>query len=385
MNRYYIILILFINTFLFSCVDRYYIDDQVEFTPLLVIDGTITDEEEYQEISVSQSTELNQQKFNPLSGCYVMVSDLNGNEFEFHYTSYNQNYYGNIPMQYLIPGNAFKVTVIYNGKTYESDFEEMTACPTVDSVYYETKIESFEDNSLKAQTGVQFYVDLRIADQYSKYYRWKVEETYEYHATWPIEEYWAGRWVNVGQDYSYYICYKTEPVKELFSVSTQYVDNVYLKYPLNFVDNTTQRLYFKYSLLTKQYSITKEAYDYWQLLMANSQESGGLFDKQPADIRGNVYCVDDEDEKVLGYFGVSSVNTKRIFVDKPAIDFTDDLFCTQVLLEMPTPIYSSTPDEWPYYVAPVPYGESGGIWVAPFECFDCRLSGGSIVKPDFWE
>ena len=386
MNRRLFYILFLSLVALSSCIDRYFIDDEVSFKSSLVIDGTITDEQELQKIFISHSSNLEKMDFQYVANALVKVMSDDGTEFQFNFEFSSNSYWGIIPQHYLKPGNAFKLIVQYENKVYESTFETMSKSPVVDSVYHEVQINQFYNNDNRPRTGLQFYLDLKVDSEFSSYYRWKLEETYEYHATWPISRYWAGGWVDAGQDNTYFVCYKSEPIQTILSVTTDYVEDVYLKYPLHFVDNTTQKLYYRYSLLVKQYSLTAEAYTFWQQLMENSQNSGGLFDKQPANIYGNISCLSDANEKVLGYFSVSQVSSKRIFVDDvPGMTFTDDLFCVPELLDLPIVIYNSKPKDWPIYLAPIPTGGKPGIYIAPNYCFDCQKAGGTIEKPAFWD
>jgi len=384
MNNSFYIIILFILGF-YACVESYSIGDQVDFKPLVVVDANITDRDTNQQIKISRSTELDNIEFDGIAGCLVSVSDKNDRVFEFfEHEKYAGIYQGVIPREYLTAGNSFKITIkMPEGVEYESSYEEMTNCAPIDSVYYNVEINNTDGIS---ESGVQFMADLTVNDTYSKYYRWQLEETYEYHATWPIDLIWAGEFINLGGDFTFFTCYKTSVIKRIFLASTQYVSNNYLKYPFHFVNNSTQRLLYKYSLLVKQESITERAYDYWSLMRSNSEESGGLFDKQPSNIEGNIYCLTNPQEKVLGYFGVSAITEKRIFVqDVPGIEFPDDLFCTQTLITDPNVIFESSEGSWPIYLAPSPLdGEEGYYWAAK-GCFDCRNEGGSTIKPEFWK
>ena len=114
------------------------------------------------------------------------------------------------------------------------------------------------------------------------------------------------------------------------------------------------------------------------------QESGGLYETQPLQIRGNVYNINDPEELVLGFFNVSSSSEKRIFVDAqselgfPRIDCILDTIYS--MDEIPPPVY------YPVYMRSLsqfgvgpPYGVGRGI------CFDCTSLGGTTVKPDFWK
>jgi hypothetical protein len=61
-----------------------------------------------------------------------------------------------------------------------------------------------------------------------------------------------------------------------------------------------------------QYSITAQAYNYWQRYKAVISQSGSIFDKIPAKVIGNVYNVQTR-EAAIGYFEVAGLSIKRIF------------------------------------------------------------------------
>ena len=86
------------------------------------------------------------------------------------------------------------------------------------------------------------------------------------------------------------------------------------RFPLNFISNQTDRLKVKYSMLVNQYSLNEDEYLYWEKLQNMSEQVGGLYDMIPSAIPSNVYCIDDPNEKVLGYFSVSASSSKRIFI-----------------------------------------------------------------------
>ncbi len=75
------------------------------------------------------------------------------------------------------------------------------------------------------------------------------------------------------------------------------------------------RLTKKYSILVKQYSVSEEEYGYSEKLQNVIQHVGSLYDLTPASIPSNIGCIENPGEKVLGYFSVSAVNTKRIFIN----------------------------------------------------------------------
>ena len=386
------ILIIVVVFSLYSCTDKYD-PKEIDTTKLLVVDALITDESEDQTIILSTTTSVTEPIWEPLSGANIIVSDKGNNAFEF-VESKTQNgiYLGIIPFEYLKTGNAFQLSIIMDdGKVYESSFEELLACSEVDSVYYTVNNDFHPEGRLKSEKGVSFFLDIKADFNFSKYYRWILEETYEYHSTWPIQTYWEGEWVTLPvPHHNYFYCYNTANVNSIFTATTVNLDeNLILKHPLYFVNNQTQKLYFRYSLLVKQMSISEQSYNFWEGLKKNNQNSGGIFDSQPVNVKGNVICKTDENEKVLGYFGVSSVKTKRISLTRNELHgkliYDYNVFCEQWQLERIDFIISSPEQSWPIYIAPPPNEEESGFWYATQSCFDCRKAGGTLEVPDFWK
>jgi hypothetical protein len=81
---------------------------------------------------------------------------------------------------------------------------------------------------------------------------------------------------------------------------------------LKFISNLTDRLRVGYSILVDQYSLNEDEYLYWEKLQSITEQVGGLYDIIPSPVPSNVYCVDDPNEKVLGYFSVSANTSKRL-------------------------------------------------------------------------
>ena len=135
--------------------------------------------------------------------------------------------------------------------------------------------------------------------------------------------------------------------------------------------------------MVSQASLSADAYNYWAKLKKNNQESGGLFDSQPVNTRGNLKCLSDPDENVLGFFGVSSIRSERIFVqDVPDLIFPHYFQCDEEPIEI-NDILSSTETSWPIYFVPVPAGYPGYL-TGDYDCFDCRQEGGDTIPPDYW-
>lgn len=376
----------------FSCTEKYNAPN-INLANKLVIDGIISNEQEEQEIKLSYSTAVTYATFNPVSWAKVTVHDKDSNEFVFHESNKEKGVYnGTIPKQYLYDYNCFTLTVITeNNEIYVSEKEVLYPCPDIDSVYFEIDNYRFTDDSNTPERGVAFYVDLQCKLNQSRFYLWRVEETFEYHASWPKEVMWVGVWDTLPEpDYSRFYCYNTSYIHEIFTLSTEQLDeNMYIKFPLHFVNNQTQRLYFFYSFLLKQYSISQNAYLYWQKIEKNNENSGGLYDYQPVNPKSNICCVSNPKKEALGFFGVSGVRSKRIILNTEALKgkllFDYNVFCEQIVPDEPIvlEILRSPPEAWPIYVPPPPIGYKG-LYYSQQHCFDCLTKGGVLEKPSFY-
>jgi hypothetical protein len=156
--------------------------------------------------------------------------------------------------------------------------------------------------------------------------------------------------------------------------------------PLHFVSNETQRLSYGYSLLVRQHALDEASFRYWDELKKNSHTQSGLYDRLPSLTPSNFNNPDDPGEKILGFFGVSGVTEKRMFVKEvEGLQKYDVRFCYP-LPEMPRFRYLMSND-LPVYVSNATDPETGGTHRGEtfLECLDCRVrKGSSGDPPDFW-
>ncbi len=349
-----------------------------------VISGQVAAGDSIQHVNVSQTSPIGKPVFIPITGCSVIIKDDQGHEFGM-LDAGKGDYTTHIDDIFLKPGIAFMILVqTPEGKVFESDFDTLTSVSPIDSVYYERKdIEGNEPGQFTI--GIQFYLDVTGSPNTSPYYRWEAIETWEYHTVFPLEWWYDGEVHLVAPpDYSKNVCWSTTRVPNIFTLSTiPLKENRYEHFSLQYTSNKTQRLAHGYSLLVRQYSISEAAFVYWENLRANSNPEGGLYEKQPIAIRGNMHDVADPDNSVLGYFGASSVASKRIFIkDVPDFPLEYQTFCDAETLMFG--LRTIRPSEYPAYL--LKNELTGGYLpvVLSRECVNCLLQGGTTVKPDFW-
>ena len=346
-----------------------------------VVSGRVTNTEGWQEVEISLTSPIGDPVFIPVSGCEVKILDNNATVFQMD--EYNAGFYRVwMDKEYLTPGSSFKVIITTpGGEELVSGFDTMPKGPGLDSVYYLLQNIPTTDPGVN-QRVMQFYVDLDAVGDYSRYYKWEIEEAWEYNAAYPVEYYYDGKHHKViPPDYSMYTCWSSGLVKNVFTVSTKNLSqNMYKRYPLHRIDGHTSRLGILYSILVRQLALSEEAYNYWEKLRVNSNDQGGLYEKQPLNIKGNISDVKNPDKPVLGYFYAATESSRRYFykdIDGIMLDFENGCWY-DTLGAGGFRAY----DTWEY---PIYYFYEGfALRVLTIGCVDCRHMGGTTEKPDFW-
>jgi hypothetical protein len=367
--------------FLAGCIEAYSPDLHGEEENSYVISGEVTNKEGFQVVSVSKAAPIDKPVHIPVSGGKLSIEDDQGHVFSMEEFSAGQ-YRVWMDQQFLQAGNSYRLRIkLPDGDEILSDYDMMHSSPRMDSVYYE-RVNMISPVSGANVQAIQFYTDFHGTETDSRYYRWSAVETWEHHSPWPIEFYYDGK-INVVDppDYSLSVCWMTEFITQVNTLSTtNMVSNDYVGLPIIYTDNTTTRLYFGYSVLITQHALSEPAYNYWEQLRINNDHRGGLYEKQPLPVTGNLKNITHPGKKVLGFFEASGISEKRIFIDGIRdMGIYYDSICS------PYPLgrggWKNYPrSSWPVYL--VMYNDARLI-VDP-NCVDCRYYGGVLVKPEFW-
>ena len=380
-NRYYIILLLLLMMCK-ACIEPYepIINETQE---VLVIDGMITDRPGRHQVTVSLSTPYGDPEFKPVGSCVVSVQDNLGN-IEYYTEDWQTEgvYEAWLDEPFLGLDKVYSLQVITSSsRVYNSDYDTLLSCPPVDSVYYTQQVSSGADPD-DIWHGLQFYNDVRGFDGGTRNYRWKAT------ATWKYRSPYTATYVRYqGMDLPYLedtvsICYLTETIEKVYAASTHLLseNNIY-RNKLHYVSDQTPRLAVRYSLLVEQYSLSDQAYTYWEKLAAQSANSASLYETQPSSSQGNIYNANGSSEKVLGCFYATQIQEKRIFVDKEELDFPVGTYTCR--LDTLYDNNSFNYDDYYYLFSLRDFGP-GPPWLSRNICFDCTERGGDNDIPDFW-
>lgn len=382
------IVLLFLTLSLQACVERFYPDEDAIRTGTLVVDADLSDISGAQNIYISRSDRLYYSEYKPEPNCVVSVEDQEGSTVLFEETEPGV-YVGHPDASFLITGGQYKLNLVTSdGSAYESDYSRLIAATPLDSLYFALEATPGADVEM-GMDAVRFFIDTQVDPENSRFKRWELVETYEFHnPDYETFIYGRDRRVKPTPDSLVYsICWLTQHVNEIITRDEgQLVEGTLRRMPLHLVTNQSQRLKHGYSLLVRQISLDEPAFRFWEALKGNSQEMTGMFDRQPSLTPSNICNLEDPDELVLGYFSVSGVSEKRIFLQDVEGLYVPDLpFCVPSY-EPPRLRYMLSSD-LPIFLAERETEEGGTTRnEIPRKCVDCRLYPYSSAKPpDFWK
>jgi hypothetical protein len=260
-------------------------------------------------------------------------------------------------------------------KSYTSDFVPVTTTPPVDSITW------------KRDNDIFIYVNTHDNAGTARFYRWEYAETWEYHS------YYEGG-IGYKNGALYYLdsseqinrCWSSSNSTEILLGSSDRQSEDLIKDKLiATIPEGSEKLNFKYSILVRQYALTSEAFEYWQLLQKSSQEGGSIFDSQPAQLISNIHSDSNPLEPVIGFFSVSAIQEKRLYIRRSEVtswkerDYSD--LCKTIIFPAPdAPLYLADTSFAPAY-----YVSGGGLAIAKNVCVDCRRKGGTTEKPPYWQ
>lgn len=358
-----------------SCIEPYQPElNKTDSEYILVVEGLITNEPGSFEITLSRSvpvdTTINSL---PEQGANVFVTDDAGNHYQFY--EYNPGVYRCIDENARAQtGRKYQLNITDSqGKNYESTLVEMKPTPDIKRIFWEEVSKNkFTGNEVETENGLNIYVESGESAGEASYFKWDYEET------WKVE---MPNYVTVdGGEGPPVQVFVTLPAEKKHCWITRSSSSILLKslagdesekvdtFLVNYIPEYGDRLHYRYSILVKQYSLNKDMYDFWKNIKEFNEEIGTMYDHIPYSVYGNITCCDNENAKVLGYFNVAEVKTKRIFIDK-----NDH--------HLPT---ANSYGDCIYVRQPNAYYFGDGIYaLSPF-CADCRNFGSSI-KPGFWE
>ena len=365
----------------------------------LVVEGLINSGQDSTFIKLSRTVKLSSKStLRPERYALVTIESDQGNTYTLQEDS--NGLYSAPPLN-LSASAKYRLRIkTLNNKEYTSDYINAKATPEIDSISYKVQ-----------NNGVQFYVNTHDPKNSTIYYRWDFNETWKYVSFYrsffklDSSGYPAFR-VNYRTSDNIYECYRSDNSHQvLLGSSAKLGQDVISMYPIDLINAQSGKISYGYSFLLREYALTVDAFNYWQNLKKNTEQLGSVFDAQPSGLPSNVHCTSNPDEPVVGYLSVSTVTSKRIFVD-------------HININLFTPAYIEPPDAGACVLKLIPiapeesfhdrlnktFGKGDSVLVnaeyvlenngpvivaysyAPVECVDCRAKTpfGTPAIPAYW-
>jgi len=352
----------------------------------LVVEGVINSGNDSTVINLSRTVKLSENvSTQAVSNFSVLVEDGQGGSYTL--TPEGNGRYDIGPM-HLDASKKYRLHLKDPaGKEYASDYVGVRQNPPIDSIGFFPK-----DNNL------QLYVNTHNSTNNTRYYRWDYAEAWRFHAryqsSYVVDS--VTRMVRLRHaNEDVYYCFAGDNSSNIILSSTEkLVQDVVAQAPVTIIPSTSEKLGIRYSILLKQYALTKDGYQFWENLRKNTEQLGSIFDAQPTQLTGNIHNINDVNEPVIGYISVTNIQSKRIFIDKSQLP-------EEWFVKYP---YDCGPLDTAYFSAPqtghndvqdiiingnaIPVSSFGifrieGYTYTSAECADCTIRG-RVKQPLFW-
>ncbi|OOQ59075.1 DUF4249 domain-containing protein [Mucilaginibacter pedocola] len=275
----------------------------------LVVEGFINPGADSTFIKLSRTVQLaDSAKVTAERGATVTVE---GNGIGRPLTEISPGVYSGLPLNVDVSQKYHLRIRLANGKEYVSDEAEAKVTPPIDTVTFAVKPD-----------GIIIYASAHDPSNKTRYYRWDYDETWMFHSKYAsnfkVEN---GEVVPRPPAEQIYLCFAnhTSSVVSL-ATTTKLTADVVSNAPITNISRTSEKISVRYSMMLRQYALTKEAFDFWENLRKNTENLGSIFDAQPSQISGNIHNVSDASEPVIGFISVSTMASKRVFIDREDIN-----------------------------------------------------------------
>lgn len=319
----------------------------------LVVDGKLVTGEGPFELYLGR-TAATERKTTPVEGARISLFDDQGNM-----VFYRDQGDG----KYLIPsrelrvkiGNTYYIQIeLHNGEVYESERETVPPIlGKLDSLHFGfgeiEELNEYGNTVIKPIVNAMIDLSLEQGPEQSSFFRFEVEEVYLLSPTDFPDPFGAI------PPKCYIYTYPDLSTAELLAVNGDRTRN------FTGLQVAAARLDYRFD--EKHYfniylrSLTENAYVFWDQIDQTLSTVGTIFDTPPAPVQGNIFNVNDPEDRVLGYFSAVSSDSIRSFLlpsDLPILPYYE---CR----------YSPVKNEYPP------------------RCIDCiDEAGASYQKPDYF-
>lgn len=395
-----------------SCIDPY-IPVLNKYSSLLVVEGLITNENMSYKIKLGRTTSQEDSPPEMVNNAIVSIIDGDGRKITLQ--NCGDGYYKTDSTLFTgVIGQKYTLQIITSdGQEYKSEESVMLPVAAIDNISY-VKGEEISGILGELFTGIKIVVTPSDIPEMNKFLRWTYEEDWKIRM--PNPQVYTYAYVNdttINFEYVPVIktfCWKKYRSGEIITGSILPDEGDHInKKEIHFIAPVkSDRLTIQYSILVKQYSISELEYNFWNNLKKAGEAGGDIFASQPFPVISNIHNVKNQEEQVLGFFEVSAVTRKRLFITSHELEALNLPHYRSNCNEIPKSpddfgpanltwddVYHMYTDKGKYvFVRPEVTPNTlvaGYVYVrnllelvfAPTDCVVCEISG-LTTKPDFW-
>ncbi|MEZ5107055.1 MAG: DUF4249 domain-containing protein [Draconibacterium sp.] len=351
------------------------VTDEPGFLPEVRISTTVP-------LPNSKESEISEQP-EPINNAEVFLVCDDGSEYEF-----NQPDEFDQESLYLLSdssfitetGKSYKLVIYLDGETLESDFEKLAEPSPIDSLGYVVKTQKQTEDGTTEQ-GYQFLVSNHNDNPAPSYYRWIPDATFYFFVPYVSSFIWNGQELVPYSSANEKACWKNKNINGIYVSTTEGLSqNSIIKAPLHYESQYGDELTNIYSLHVKQLTISESCYNFWNEISKMIYESGGLFERQPFRVSGNITCTSNPDFSVIGIFEVAGTSEYRAYFRTPR-EFPvwwNNCHLT-ITNTQDNPLENLPPGSFVKFDP-----ETFEYTTSSEGCFDCTMKGGTTTKPPFW-
>lgn len=387
MKNWFTIIVAFVVFCLCSCKDVYDPQIATKTTGLLVVEGFLNAGQGPTTIRLSRSTDLKSTTLKPEFNAQVDVQGEDGSDFPLV-----ENGNGEYSIAQLTLNNSVQYRLhirTTDAKEYASDYTPVRFTPLIDSITWQ-----------RENDGLRIYSNARDPQNGTKYYQWKYEETWEIHSAFYTSIKYIRDTVQTNAviglvyrlpfhdpDTTLHKCWSTLNSSTIILGSTEKLTSDLVYLPVQYIEPHSEKLSVLYSINLRQYAISHDNYLFLQKMKKNTEQLGTIFDPQPSEITGNVHCLTDPNEIVIGFVEVTQEQVQRVFISNDQVPgWGYDPGCVQVVIDNnldsikrhASDLYPTTPVSLDAFGAIVKFFATNDK-----NCMDCTFRGVN-QKPDFW-
>ena len=373
------LIVIFLAVLGSACKKAYQPNLNSPVTGYLVVEGFINSGGDISTITLSRTSKLDDSAFIVYEhNADVFIESSNNETFRLTEGS-NGNYTSG--MLQVHPNSKYRVRITTtDGKEYLSDFSDVRYTPALDSISWQLE-----------NDGVQIYANSHDDQNNTKFYRWTYSETWEFHSRYlktlyyiidPVSQQ-AIDVVRGPADTTIYKCWRTQNSTSIISGSSEKLSMDKIHLPVRFIEPQSDELTVLYYIQLRQYALSHEAYLFYQKLKKNTEQLGSIFDPMPSELGGNMHCINDPNQTVIGYVEVTQAQEKELFIrnsDLPVL-WISQIPCGEFEVENKPPLDLAVV---PTRVATVgPFNTIATFYASDAVCVDCTVRG-TNKKPSFW-